>query len=107
MLLVGEDALEGLENLVVVAALPFAVVMVLLAVALVRDLRSDPTVLRKTAGNQAMEHAVVEGLSKRGDEFTLVVGGGASEEPEEQPRDQAHHLAPAHEAPTPLTRAPR
>ena len=84
MLLVGEDALEGLKNLVIVAALPFAVVMVLLAVSLVRDLRSDPIMLRQTAANLAVEQAVVEGLTKHGDEFTLMVGKGAAGEHEEQ-----------------------
>ncbi|MVA76342.1 BCCT family transporter [Auraticoccus sp. F435] len=74
MLAVGEDALEGLKNLVIVAALPFAVVMVLLCVSLVKDLRRDPMMLRHDAATVAVEQAVVEGLTKHGDEFTLVVG---------------------------------
>ncbi len=48
MLLVGGDsALTGLQNLTIVAALPFALVMVGLAWALVRDLREDPVVVRR------------------------------------------------------------
>ena len=48
MLLVGgEDALSGLQNITIVAALPFLVVMVGLAVALVKDLRDDPLIVRR------------------------------------------------------------
>ena len=43
MLLVGGDeALTGLQNLTIIAALPFALVMVGLAVSLAKDVRSDP-----------------------------------------------------------------
>lgn len=48
MLLVGgggATALTGLQNLTIIAAAPFALVMVVLCVALVKDLRSDPMVL--------------------------------------------------------------
>ncbi len=48
MLLVGgggATALTGLQNLTIIAAAPFALVMVALCVALVKDLRSDPMVL--------------------------------------------------------------
>ncbi|NUT97274.1 MAG: BCCT family transporter [Saccharothrix sp.] len=45
MLLVGgSNALTGLQNLTIIAALPFAVVMVGLCVSLARDLRTDPLV---------------------------------------------------------------
>ena len=48
MLLVGgEDALSGLQNITIVAALPFLVVMVGLAVALVKDLSADPLIVRR------------------------------------------------------------
>ncbi|WP_246019323.1 BCCT family transporter [Saccharothrix australiensis] len=43
MLLVGgSDALTGLQNLTIIAALPFAAVMVGLCVSLAKDLRTDP-----------------------------------------------------------------
>ena len=43
MLLVGgSDALTGLQTITIVAALPFVLVMVGLAVALVKDLRQRP-----------------------------------------------------------------
>jgi choline/carnitine/betaine transport len=74
MLLVGGDeALTGLQNLTIIAALPFALVMVGLAVSLAKDVRSDPLVLRRTYATEAVEQAVVEGITKHGDDFVLVV----------------------------------
>jgi choline/carnitine/betaine transport len=86
MLLVGGDeALTGLQNLTIIAALPFALVMVGLAVALAKDVRSDPLVLRHTAATEAVEQAVVEGITKHGDDFVLVVEA-AGDEPAGRPR---------------------
>ncbi|MEI8406351.1 MULTISPECIES: BCCT family transporter [unclassified Kribbella] len=78
MLLVGgggAKALQGLQNLTIAAALPFAVVMVGLAVALAKDLRTDPLMLRHAIGSEAVEAAVIEGVSNHGDDFSLVVAG--------------------------------
>ena len=80
MLLVGGDeALTGLQNLTIIAALPFALVMVGLAISLAKDVRSDPMVLRRTYATEAMEHAVVEGITKHGDDFVLVVEAGGDQ----------------------------
>jgi choline/carnitine/betaine transport len=88
----GAEALQGLQNLTIVAALPFALVMVGLAVALAKDLRTDPLMLRREIGTEAVENAVIEGVMAHGDDFALVVTGnghdkdaGVPESP--QPRD--------------------
>jgi choline/carnitine/betaine transport len=84
MLLVGgggAKALQGLQNLTIVAALPFALVMVGLAVALAKDLRTDPLMLRKAIGTEAVEAAVIEGVAAHGDDFSLVVTGNGDENP--------------------------
>jgi hypothetical protein len=47
--------------------------MVGLAVALAKDVRSDPLVLRRTYATEAVEQAVVEGITRHGDDFVLVV----------------------------------
>ena len=74
MLLVGGDsALTGLQNITIVAALPFAVVMIGLAAALVKDLRRDPLMVRRRYARDAIEQAVVTGVSKHGDDFALTV----------------------------------
>jgi choline/carnitine/betaine transport len=69
----GSEALQGLQNLTIVAALPFALVMVGLAVALAKDLRTDPLMLRREIGTEAVENAVIEGVTAHGDDFSLVV----------------------------------
>ena len=56
MLLVGgSDALSGLQTITIVAALPFVLVMIGLAVALVKDLRSDPLMVRQKYAAEAVE----------------------------------------------------
>ncbi len=75
MLLLGEEgaALTGLQNLTIIAALPFALVMAAMAVSLVKDLRRDPIVLRGTYASVAIEQAVVDGISRHGEDFVIVV----------------------------------
>ena len=74
MLLVGgDDALSGLQNLTILVAAPFVVIMVLLCVALTRDLNHDPVILRETKGLQVMEQAVDYGTDNHGEDFYLRV----------------------------------
>ena len=76
MLLVGgrrTRSLSGLQNITIVAALPFLVVMVGLCVALVKDLRRDPLMLRAELGNQLMEQAVIAGVAEHGHEDFAIV----------------------------------
>ncbi|MNN19045.1 hypothetical protein D3C81_1322730 [compost metagenome] len=67
------EALTGLQNLTIVVALPFVVVMVLLCLALYRDLRKDPMMLRHLRGSELIEKAVLYGAVKHGEEFYIVV----------------------------------
>ncbi|MDH2414717.1 BCCT family transporter [Nocardioides sp. CER19] len=86
MLLVGgEDALNGLQSITIVAALPFVVVMVGLAVALVKDLRSDPLIVRREYGREVVQQAVIAGVTEHGDDFVLAVE--AADPDAEQPDD--------------------
>lgn len=66
-------ALAGLQNLTIVVSLPFVVVMVLLCLALYRDLRKDPMMLRHLRGSELIEKAVLYGAIKHGEEFYIVV----------------------------------
>ncbi|WP_404386921.1 BCCT family transporter [Knoellia locipacati] len=68
----GADALSGLQNITIVAALPFVLVMVGLAVSLVKDLSNDPLVVRRAYAVAAVEQAVVAGVTEHGDDFTLA-----------------------------------
>jgi choline/carnitine/betaine transport len=74
MLLVGgEDALSGLQTITIVAALPFVLVMIGLAAALVKDLRTDPLMVRQKYAAEAMENAVIAGVTEHGDDFVISV----------------------------------
>ncbi|MGP4115463.1 BCCT family transporter [Streptomyces sp. 4N509B] len=87
MLLVGDGegtALTGLQNLTILAAVPFALVMVALCVALMRDLRRDPLILRGEKGEQVVEMAVINGHRRYDGDFEIAIGpggfrGGATE----------------------------
>jgi choline/carnitine/betaine transport len=75
MLLVGEDgeALTGIQNITIIMAAPFALVMVLLCVALTKDLRNDPLMRRDVRSQEAVVQAVEYGQKNYGDEFHLSV----------------------------------
>jgi choline/carnitine/betaine transport len=74
MLLVGgADALNGLQTITIIAALPFVLVMVGLAVALVKDLRNDPLVVRRKYAADAVHSAVIHGVIEHGDDFIISV----------------------------------
>ena len=69
MLLVGgEDALTGLQTITIIAALPFLLVMVGLAVSLVKDLRHDPKIVRREYAAEAVNSAVISGVTQHGDD---------------------------------------
>ncbi len=69
----GEDALQGLQTITIVAALPFVVIMIGLAASLVRELRTDPMVVRRQYGEDAVEQAVIAGVTEHGDDFVLSI----------------------------------
>ena len=74
MLLLGDaTALEGLQQLVIVTAVPFAFVMLLTVVAWFRDLKTDPYTLRHQYAQAVMSNAVVDGVDRYGDDFALQV----------------------------------
>src|SRR4051794_10583794 len=95
MLLVGGgegDALSGIQNITIIMAAPFAVVMVLMCVALARDLRSDPLVRRGLRSTKAIEQAVEFGQRTYGDAFFVPVKPHAIE----RPLSVEHHHHAAH-----------
>lgn len=77
MLLAGGDdpseALSGLQRITIVAALPFVIVMLLLCIALAKDLRRDPLALRRRLATNVMERAIRTGVEQHGHvQFDLV-----------------------------------
>lgn len=69
----GKNALQGLQNLITVTALPFAVIIVLMCIALVRELRHDPASIRHYYVEEAVSNAVIHGVREYGDNFALTV----------------------------------
>ncbi|MBW0102358.1 BCCT family transporter [Pseudonocardia sp. KRD291] len=69
----GENALDGIQNLTILIAAPFVVVMVLLCFALAKDLRRDPMMLRDQKGSEVIEQAVDYATERHGDDFYLRV----------------------------------
>ncbi|GAA3009065.1 BCCT family transporter [Streptomyces fulvorobeus] len=82
MLLIGNgkgDALAGLQNLTILVAAPFTLVMVGMCVSLLRDLRQDPLIVRQEFGVEAVESAVIEGHAKYDGDFEIRIGPGTSQ----------------------------
>ncbi len=69
----GADALSGLQSITIIASLPFLVVMLLMVVALMRDLQRDPRIVRGRYAEMAIDQAVVEGVRAHGDDFALSI----------------------------------
>lgn len=82
MLLIGNgqgDALAGLQNLTILVAAPFTIVMIGMCVSLMRDLRHDPMIVRQEFGVEAVESAVIEGHARYDGDFEIRIGPGATE----------------------------
>ncbi|MCX4965995.1 BCCT family transporter [Streptomyces sp. NBC_00654] len=82
MLLIGDgkgDALAGLQNLTILVAAPFTIVMIGMCVALMRDLRQDPQIVRQEFGVEAVESAVIEGHARYDGDFEIRIGPGTAQ----------------------------
>lgn len=77
----GDDALNGLQAVTIVAAVPFVLVMAVMCFALVKDLRTDPIVVRVRLGEEMVEEAVATGVTEHDGDFALVVEAVPVEEP--------------------------
>ncbi|MEV0082437.1 BCCT family transporter [Saccharopolyspora sp. NPDC050642] len=77
-----EKALDGIQNLTFIGALPFAIVMVFMCVALLKDLRSDDVTLRDAKGAEVLEQAVIAGTEEHDGEFQLVTTPAEADESE-------------------------
>ena len=69
----GEDVLTGLQNLTILSALPFCIVLLVMMVAFIKDLRSDPMFIRRKYARTAVENAVLRGIEEHGDNFELSI----------------------------------
>nr|WP_244900481.1 BCCT family transporter [Streptomyces nanshensis] len=79
----GDTALEGLQNLTILVAVPFTLVMVGMCVAMTRDLRRDRLIVVGERGDEAIETAVLAGHRQYGGEYEILIGptnGSSSQE---------------------------
>lgn len=76
----GSTALSGLQSIMVVTALPFAVIVIGIMFAWARELTTDPYILRKRFARAAIAQGVRLGIEEHGDDFVF----GATEVAPEQ-----------------------
>lgn len=87
MLLIGDgsdDALTGLRNLTILVAAPFTLVMIGMCVALMKDLRHDPLIVRGEHGTDAVEKAVIAGHEQYDGDFELRIGPSDNADEDEE-----------------------
>ncbi|MEU9820670.1 BCCT family transporter [Pseudonocardia alni] len=95
----GEDALSGIQNLTILVAAPFVVIMVLLCLALHRDVRRDKVILRAEKSAEVMEQAVEWATDNHGDDFYVKVGSFAKDDSGEPASPDGTHPAATAAAP--------
>lgn len=76
----GDDALSGLQSIMVSCALPFAVILIGVMVAWAKDLHNDPVMLRRRFAVEAIDRGVRRGLDEHDGHFIF----GATQVPEGQ-----------------------
>ena len=76
----GETALSGLQSIMVVSALPFAVIVVGIMIAWAKELRTDPYILRTRFARAAIAQGVRRGIAEHGDDFVFEAAGVGSDE---------------------------
>lgn len=69
----GEESLAGLQQVTIIASLPFVLILIGMGVSLLKDLQSDPVVVRRKYARAAVDNAVVAGVIEHGDDFELSV----------------------------------
>jgi choline/carnitine/betaine transport len=67
----GETALSGLQSIMVVTALPFAVIVIGIMVAWARELATDPYIMRRRFARAAIAQGVRLGIEEHGDDFVF------------------------------------
>lgn len=76
----GQATLGGLQQLMIVSALPFSIVVIGIMIAWAKDLATDPFIIRARYAKAAIAQGVRMGIDEHGDDFVF----GASQVPEEQ-----------------------
>ncbi|MDO5759165.1 MAG: BCCT family transporter [Rhodobacterales bacterium] len=67
----GQDALSGLQSIMVVSSLPFSFVIMAMMVSWAKELRTDPYILRRRYAQAAIAQGVRLGIANHGDDFVF------------------------------------
>ncbi|GAB3939402.1 BCCT family transporter [Corynebacterium tapiri] len=76
----GQNALSGLQSIMVSASVPFVVIMFGMAISWAKDLANDPVIIRRAYSREAIRKGVMRGIDKHGDDFVF----GVSEVPADE-----------------------
>lgn len=76
----GENALSGLQSIMVVSALPFSLVLIGIMVAWAKELHFDPYLLREHYAKDAISQGILLGIAKYGDDFVFDTSKVAKDE---------------------------
>lgn len=67
----GQNALSGLQSIMVVSSLPFSFVIIAMMVSWAKELRTDPYMLRNRYAQAAIAQGIRLGISEHGDDFVF------------------------------------
>lgn len=67
----GQNALSGLQAMMVSMSLPFVIIMIGMGIAWARELIRDPVIIRRRYGLEAVRRGVVKGITEHGDDFVF------------------------------------
>lgn len=76
----GENALSGLQSIMVVSALPFSFVLIGMMLSWAKELRFDPYLLRRHYAQAAIAQGVRLGIAVHGDDFVFGTSKVATDE---------------------------
>lgn len=73
LLVGGENALSGLQSIMVASSLPFAIIIIGMCVSMGKDLANDPAMIRRRYAKDAIRRGVKAGIEEHGDDFVFGV----------------------------------
>jgi hypothetical protein len=76
----GTNALSGLQSIMVVTALPFAIIMIGILFSWASELKNDPYMLRRKFARAAIAQGVRRGIEEHGDDFVFDAAQVAPDE---------------------------
>lgn len=76
----GEDALSGLQSIMVACSLPFALIIIGMMISWAKDLSNDPATIRRTYTRTALTKGLRRGIDEHGDDFVFGVEQVSAEE---------------------------